>query len=75
MVPKVILTIGSLLFLSLLLVTYYSKKFKLKLNNRIYRYLIVLSIILLVTEFAYAVAFEVMSNKFLFVASIFFYAL
>ena len=67
MVPKVILTIGSLLFLSLLLVTYYSKKFKLKLNNRIYRYLIVLSIILLVTEFAYAVVFEVMSNKFLFV--------
>ncbi len=63
MVPKIILTIGSLLFLLLLMVSYYSKKFRLKLSNKVYRNLIVITVVLLVTEIAYALAFEFLSSK------------
>ena len=58
MIPKVVLTIGSTLFLLLLLVAYYSKKFKMKLNNKVYGDLIILSLLLLITEFIYAICFE-----------------
>lgn len=67
MISKIILTIGSLLFLLLLLVSYYSKKFKLKLSNQIYRYLLVISVVLLITEFAYAVSFEYLSYKIIYI--------
>ena len=58
MIPRVVLTIGSTMFLILLIVSYYSKKFKTKLNNIIYADLLLISLGLLVTEIIYVVCFE-----------------
>ena len=70
MVFKTLLTIGSLLFLLLLLITYHTKKYNLKLNDKIYRSLLVLTVLLLVTELAYVVFFELVDSC---IAYIYFY--
>ncbi len=58
MISKVLLSIGSMFFIFLLMAAYYSKTMKYKLNNKLYRYLLIVSIILLVSEVLYALAFE-----------------
>lgn len=50
MFAGVFLTIGSSFFLMLLLVSYFSKKRLASIRNKLYRYLLVTTIILLVTE-------------------------
>ena len=62
MITRVILSIGSLLFLVLLLLSYYSKTFKLRLSNKIYRKIMLLVVALLVTEILYAVFFDFVDN-------------
>ncbi len=63
MIPRVILTIGSLLFLVLLMISYYSKTFKLKLSNKIYRHLMIVIFTLLLSEFLYAAFLEIFDNQ------------
>ena len=62
MITRVILSIGSLLFLVLLLLSYYSKTFKLRLSNKIYRKIMLLVVALLVTEILYAAFFDFVDN-------------
>ena len=50
MIAGVFLTIGSSFFLMLLLVSYFSKKRLTSIRNRLYRYLLVITVILLITE-------------------------
>ena len=58
MVSRIILSIGSFFFLTLLLVTYFSKTFNLKLNNKIYRYHITLVSALLILEIISTLVFQ-----------------
>ena len=66
MIPRIILTIGSTLFLFLLFISYYSKKFKLKLNNKIYSNLIKNSLALVISEIIYVILFQYCEYKILY---------
>lgn len=50
MITGLILTIGSLLFIILLFIVYYSKQRFLSIRNKIYRYMLIVILVLLVTE-------------------------
>ena len=45
-----LLTIGSLFFIGLLMVIYFNKQRFLSIRNKIYRYMLMVSLILLLTE-------------------------
>lgn len=57
MIAGLILSVGSLFFLLLLFVSYFSKQRFISIKNKLYRYLLVTSFVLLVTEFASAIYF------------------
>ena len=57
MIAGLILSVGSLMFLLLLIVSYFSKQRFISIQNRLFRYLLIISFILLTTEFASAVYF------------------
>ena len=50
MLDDLILSIGSLIFLLILMVVYFSKKRHISIQNKLYHYLLVIAFILLVTE-------------------------
>ena len=54
---RLIFSFGSLFFLSILLVSYFSRQSKVKLNNKIYRYLIADVVVILVSEIGCALSF------------------
>ena len=66
MTSRLIFTIGSLFFLALLLISYFTRKNKLKINNIIYRYLIIDVIILVLTEILSAFIYSSTDLNFLF---------
>ena len=50
MLAGLMLTIGSLLFVILLFIVYFSKQRFLSIRNKIYRYMLIVEIVLLVSE-------------------------
>ena len=57
MIAGLILSVGSLLFLLLLLISYFSKRQFKAIQNKLFRWLLVLSFLLLITEIVSAVYF------------------
>ena len=66
MIARLIFTIGSLFFLILLLASYFSRDKKLKINNILYRYMIINIVVMLITEIGAAVLFAYTNYNFLF---------
>ena len=65
MIAGLILTIGSLFFVLLLLVSYLSKQRFLSIRNKLYRYLLITALVLLITEIISAVYFAYGSSSFI----------
>ena len=53
MITGLMLTMGSLLFIMLLLLVYFSKQRFLSIRNKIYRYMLIVEAILIVSEIIY----------------------
>ena len=62
MLAGLILTIGSLLFIILLFIVYYSKQRFLSIRNKIYRYMLIVDLILLVTELISTLSLTYINN-------------
>ena len=58
MIISVIFEIGSLVFISLLTIAYRTKKFNIRLNNKIYQYLLFDQIVMLILEISTALVFD-----------------
>ncbi len=65
MIASVIFEIASLLFVILMTITYYTKKFVIRTPNKIYRYLLINQLIMLFLEIASAIIFENTDSLFL----------
>lgn len=63
MLISVIFELGCLVFISLLMITYKTKKFNVKLSNKIYNYLIIDQIFMLIFEISSAIIFEYTTNN------------
>ena len=65
MITGIFLTIGSSFFLMLLLVSYFSKKRLTSIRNKLYRYLLVVTIVLLLTEIITTIYYDIGSSEIL----------
>ena len=63
MLSSVIFEIGCLIFVSLLTIAYHTKKFNLRLNNKIYKYLFFDQIVMLIFEILSAFIFEYVESE------------
>ena len=58
----VIFEIGSLIFIGQLIVSYFAKSFSMKLNNKVYKYLLMDQVIMLFFEILNPIVFENFNN-------------
>lgn len=65
MMAGLMLTIGSLLFIILLLLTYFSKQRFLSIRNKIYRYMLIVEVVLLVSELIATLCVAYLNNNFI----------
>ncbi len=65
MITGLILTIGSLLFVILLFIVYFSKQRFLQIRNKIYRYMLVVELVLLLSEIISSLLIVYLDNTFI----------
>lgn len=63
LIPGLILTIGSLFFIILLMISYFSKERFLLLRNKLYRYLLITVVFILITEIITTIYFTAGQSK------------
>lgn len=65
MITGLMLTMGSLLFITLLLLVYFSKQRFLSIRNKIYRYMLIVEVILIVSEIVATLLVGYCNNDFI----------